>query len=229
MSNNVCFLPCRKGSQRIPNKNIKPFGDYKYGLIELKLKQLLETKELDGIFLSTDDTEILDYAKSLSDQRILLHERDLSLCLSATSTDDLIPHVVSLIPDSNILWTHVTSPFVTSKIYSTILSRYAEALRDGYDSLMTTTAIRSFLWHANKPLNYDRSLEKWPRTQTLDIVHEVNSAAFIAHSSIYKNGGDRIGANPLLFELDKITSHDVDWPEDFILAELMLKNGIGLI
>ena len=38
------FLPCRSGSQRVKNKNIKKFHKYKFGLVELKLKQLLKVE-----------------------------------------------------------------------------------------------------------------------------------------------------------------------------------------
>ena len=69
MSINV-FLPCRKGSQRVPKKNIKEFAGFKNGLIEIKLKQLLECKKIDTIYLSTNDEEILAYAESLNQNRI---------------------------------------------------------------------------------------------------------------------------------------------------------------
>ena len=32
------FLPCRAGSQRVPGKNTRPFGDLPGGLTELKLR-----------------------------------------------------------------------------------------------------------------------------------------------------------------------------------------------
>lgn len=221
-----CFLPCRKGSERVPKKNIKPFLHYNNGLIELKLDQLISCSSIDEIVLSTNDDEILEYAQSLSNSKVRLHERADRLSSGQTSTDDLVAHAVELIPDGHILWTHVTSPFLNTKIYEEIISQYFDILKNGYDSLMSTTLLHGFLWQDGKALNYDRSVEKWPRTQTLKTIHEVNSGAFLASSKIYQELDDRIGDKPYLYSLDKLTSHDIDWPEDFFIAEALAEKGL---
>ena len=222
----TCFLPCRKGSERVIRKNIKPFAGNEFGLIQVKLNQLLKTKNINEIILTTNDDDILSYAEGLNESRIKLHKRDEDLSASTTSTDTLVAHALDLITTGNIIWTHVTSPFINAKHYDEIIKKYYECLAEGYDSLMTTTELYAFLWQEEQPLNYDRSLEKWPRTQTLKPVHEVNSGAFIAPVSVYKNLNDRIGNKPLLYPLDKLVSHDIDWPEDFIIAECIAEKGL---
>lgn len=221
-----CFLPCRKGSERVPRKNIKPFANYPNGLVQVKLKQLLESKLIDEIVLSTNDQEILEYAASLKQARIRLHHREDALASSQTSTDQLVGHALSLIPEGDILWTHVTSPFVTAAYYDTIIQCYRDKCQNGFDSLMTTTALHGFLWQDGEPMNYNRSVEKWPRTQTLPPVHEINSGVFLASTDVYRQLNDRIGNSPYLYTLDKLVSHDIDWPEDFVLAECMVEKGL---
>lgn len=221
-----CFLPCRQGSQRVPRKNIKPFAGVEFGLIEVKLKQLLNAKYLDEVVLSTNDQEIIDYANGIDDDKLRIHRRDDSLASSVTSTDELVALALELIPKGRILWTHVTSPFINADRYDEIINAYFKALESGYDSLMTTTKLHSFLWQDGKPINYDRNVEKWPRTQTLKPIHEVNSGAFLASSDVYKSLDDRIGNAPYLYELDKLSAHDIDWPEDFVLAECMVREGL---
>lgn len=222
-----CFLPCRKGSERVPRKNIRPFAEFSGGLLEIKLKQLLESKVIEEVVLSTNDEEILDFAISLSNERLRVHRRDERLCMSETSTDDLVGHAVALIPEGHILWTHVTSPFLSADIYDLLVGRYLSAIEDGYDSLMTTTLTHGFFWDESGPVNYDRKHEKWPRTQTIQPLHEVNSAVFLSSADNYRNLGDRIGAHPLLYPLDKIAGFDVDWPEDFALGECIVKSGLA--
>ncbi len=222
MSINV-FLPCRKGSQRVPKKNIKEFAGFKNGLIEIKLKQLLECKKIDTIYLSTNDEEILAYAESLNQNRIVLHKRAEYLSSSETSTDNLVSHVLKLIPEGDILWTHVTSPFLNANAYDDIIKKYQEVKQQGFDSLMTTNLIHGFLWNKEGPINYDRTKEKWPRTQTIEPLHEINSAVFLADTEIYRNLKDRIGNNPFLYELDKIKGFDIDWEDDFKIAEAIVK------
>lgn len=227
MNNKVhCFLPCRAGSERVINKNIKPFANFRHGLVEIKIKQLLAAQRIDQIILSTDDLQIIDYAKGINSPKLMIHVRPAELASNSTSTDELVKHARSLISEGHILWTHVTSPFVNAEHYDNIINSYFAATKSGYDSLMTVTPFRSFLWNKKDPINYSREKEKWPRTQTITPLYEVNSAAFLASTNVYDVQQDRIGRNVHLYELDKLTSHDIDWPEDFLTAECMVKEGI---
>lgn len=220
------FLPCRAGSERVPKKNVKPFLNFEYGLIELKLNQLLSCSLINEIILSTDDGLILDYVSNINDSKLIVHKRDSKLCQSSTSTDDLISHALDLIPSSHILWTHVTSPFVDAQMYEKIIRQYKICLENDHDSLMGVLPLQTFLWNDFDSVNYNRSLEKWPRTQTLTSLYEVNSSIFLNSSSNYREFNDRIGKKPYLFKMDKITSHDIDTLEDFILAEAIAKSGL---
>lgn len=220
------FLPCRKGSERIPKKNIMPFANHPFGLISIKIHQLLKSSFIDEIVLTSNDEDILQYVTSINDSRIRIHHRVEELSSSSTSTDSLVQHAVDLIPSGDILWTHVTSPFVNSNVYDDVINKYNEVIKQGFDSLMTVNEIQSFLWDKKSPLNYDRAIEKWPRTQTLEPIYEVNSAVFLANSNIYRHFSDRIGQTPYLYTLDKIRSFDIDWPEDFSIAQAIVKDGI---
>ncbi|MFC0179613.1 acylneuraminate cytidylyltransferase family protein [Thorsellia kenyensis] len=225
----LAFLPCRKGSERIVNKNTKKFLEFEHGLLEIKINQLLSAKYIKNILISTNDELIIEYIKKINSTRILLDKRTNSLSSSKTSTDELIKYAGSLFNDGHILWTHVTSPFINASRYDEIICTYFKALTEGYDSLMTTTPIRSFLWDRNGPINYMRNIEKWPRTQTLKTIHEINSGVFLSNLSNYRNHSDRIGLKPYLYEIDKITGHDIDWEEDFYLAEMILKSKMATL
>ena len=211
------------------SKNILPFSNYEKGLLQIKLEQLLSTKNISEIILSTNDQLIIDYASNLKSCKIKIDIRPENLCSSSTSTDDLIKYAFNLIGENHVMWTHVTSPFVSSNVYDNVINTYFNMLKKDYDSLMTVSKLNSFLWFNNNPINYDRRNEKWPRTQTLNPIYEINSAVFINSYKTFKKSKDRIGFKPFLFELDKIISHDIDWPEDFILAEALLKSKIAKV
>lgn len=221
----TAFLPCRAGSQRVPHKNTRPFGGEPDGLLGIKLRQLLAVPEIDRVMLSTNDAEVLRIAAphiAGSGGRLVVDHRPDHLCSSETSTDQVIAHVPRVIEGGDVLWTHVTSPFFGVAEYSAAIAAYRAALAAGtHDSLMGVLEIRSFVWMAGRPVNYDRAVEKWPRTQTLPPVHEVNSSIFIAPREVYTGMQDRIGATPLAWAVDKDKSLDVDWEEDFHLASKM--------
>lgn len=223
------FLPCRKGSERVKNKNIKSISNYKYGLIEIKLNQLLKSKYVNNIYLSTNDDEIIKYANTLNSERIIIHKRKEDLSSSNTSTDHIVPHVLELIGEGEIMWTHVTSPFISTDLYNKIILSYFNNKKKGYDSLMTTNLIYGYLWDKEGAINYNRNIEKWPRTQTLSPVHEINSAVFLSNSSNYQNYNDRIGVNPFLYPVDKIEGFDIDWEDDFKIAECLIETNVANI
>lgn len=223
----TCFLPCRKGSERVPRKNIRPIANYRFGLLEIKLAQLLASKRIDHIILSTNDPDIIAYARTVDDPRLDIRTRSDELSSSSTSTDQLIEFAGTQVKDGDVLWTHVTSPFLAADHYDAMIERYVDAREQGYDSLMSVNELRGFLWDESGPINYDRTVEKWPRTQTLAPLYEINSAVFLAPVDTYRSCGDRIGERPYKYVLDKIQGFDIDWEDDFLMAEAMLSAGIG--
>lgn len=229
MSKITAFLPCRKGSERVLQKNTRPFAGQEGGLLGIKLRQLLATEGLDEVVVSSNDPAVLAYAQTLANPRVRTHCRDDALGASSTSTDALVAHALALIPEGHILWTHVTSPFFAASHYSQAIADYRAALAAGQDSLMAVTELRTFVWNAQGPVNYDRQVEKWPRTQTLPPLYEINSALFLHSADGYRRLDDRIGHTPRLFVTDKVAGFDIDWPEDFALAEAMVSSGIGQV
>jgi len=219
--NIIAFVPCRSGSERVPMKNTKDFGGISGGLLKIKLTQLLKVPLINTIVLSTNDEEVIKIATAL-DKRIVIDKRPENLATSATSTDELINYVPEIIHEGHVLWTHVTSPFLDEQVYQKAIQTYKKNLEEGiYDSLMTVNKIQTFLWNRKGSVNYDRNEEKWPRTQTLPELFEVNSGMFINTIENYRKFNDRIGKTPFLFETEGFNSFDIDWPDDFELGQLI--------
>lgn len=220
----TAFLPCRAGSQRVPQKNTKIFSGIQGGLLAIKLRQLLDVPLIDKIILSTNDPEVIAIGRNI-DKRIIIDRRPEDLATSETSTDALINYVPSIIKEGHVLWTHVTSPFFTPETYQLAIEKYLEEVSLGnHDSLMTVNKIQTFLWDESGSINYDRTKEKWPRTQTLKELFEINSGLFLNSVENYLKFKDRIGNTPFLYKTEGYTSFDIDWPEDFKLAELIYTN-----
>lgn len=217
------FLPMRAGSERIPKKNTKSFAGIDGGLCSIKLKQLLKSKLIKNIIVSTNDPEVVDISNAFNSKRIKVILRPEELASSYTSTDDLIKYVPEIMPEGNIMWTHVTSPFIGPDIYDQIIKTYFENIGH-YDSIMTVTKLQKFIWNTSKPINYYRSVEKWPKTQTIEPLWEINSGAFITSKKTYKECMDRIGLKPYLFQLSEEISFDIDWLPDFRMAEVLYQS-----
>ena len=53
----TAVIPIRTGSQRVRDKNLRPFGDT--NLMELKIKTLLQVPELTSIVVNTNSEEAI--------------------------------------------------------------------------------------------------------------------------------------------------------------------------
>lgn len=218
------FLPTRKGSERVKSKNTRPFAGIEGGLVENKIKQLLATKHIDEILFSSNDEMCIAIAeKYASDSRLRIIPRPNELCLSTTNLQDLICYVPTITNADHILWGHVTTPLVEAKVYDTAIEQYLSKITKGYDSLVSVKELKNFLLNQESKLVNNTTDIPWPRTQDLEPLYEINHAIFLAKRSVYTEQKNRIGQKPLLYIMDEIHSKDIDWEEDFKIAEIMYK------
>lgn len=223
------FLPTRKGSERVKNKNTKPFAGIEGGLMENKIKQLVETKLLDEIILSTNDETCMAIAEKYAakDSRVRIIPRPEELCLSSTNLQDLICYVPTVTDAEHILWGHVTTPLCGADQYDAGIKLYFEKLNEGYDSLVGVTELKNFLLNKEGKLINNTTDIPWPRTQDLEALYPINHTMFLAKREVYIEQKNRIGVKPLLYIMDELHSFDIDWPDDFVIAEIMYKNLYG--
>lgn len=222
------FLPTRKGSERVKNKNTRPFAGIDGGLVENKLQQLLATKFIDEIIFSSNDETCMEVASKYSnDSRLRIILRPEELCLSSTNLQDLICYVPTITNADHILWGHVTTPLAGAEQYDAGIKLYLEKLHEGYDSLVGVTELRNFLLNKEGKLINNTTPIPWPRTQDLEPLYEINHTMFLAKREVYVEQKNRIGEKPLLYIMDELHSFDIDWPDDFIIAEMMYKNLYG--
>lgn len=222
------FLPTRKGSERVKNKNTRPFAGIEGGILKIKLEQLLSIDRVRRIYVSTNDEDTMRITRAFGNSRISLVERPENLCLSSTVIEEFIDYIPTVVDADHIFWVHATAPFADREVLEGALDYYEQdVLRaNNHDSLLSVTKIQQFLWSPKerKCVNYDRNVVKWPRTQDLEPLYEINHAFYINSRENYLRYHDRIGENPALYELDKIHSFDIDWDEDFLLAEMIYNN-----
>lgn len=222
------FLPTRKGSERVINKNTRPFAGIEGGLVENKIKQILAAKRIDEIIFSSNDEKCLEVAqKYTSDSRMKIIERPEELCLSSTNLQDLICYVPTITDAEHILWGHVTTPLAGAEEYDKAIEMYLSKLNDGYDSLVGVTELKNFLLNKEGQVINNTTDIPWPRTQDLDVLYEINHTIFLAKRDVYIEQKNRLGKKVLLHVMDEICSKDIDWEDDFRIAEIMFENLYG--
>ena len=217
------FLPTRKGSLRVKNKNTRQFASYAGGLLENKLTQLANAQLIDEVILSTNDEECVLIATKFLETfpKLKIVPRPDELCLDTTNLKDLIAYVPTITNADHILWGHVTTPLFGAEDYDTAISAYLEQLANGYDSLISVTEFKNFLLNKKGKVVNNTTDLPWPRTQDLETLYEINHAVFLTSREVYTKQLNRVGNNPFLHVTDKMKSVDVDWEEDFKIAEII--------
>ena len=84
---NLAIIPARAGSKGIKKKNLRKINDL--SLIEITVREVLESKIFDKVILSSDSQEILEHGKSLD---IDVLKRPKSLALDNSPSEKAITH-----------------------------------------------------------------------------------------------------------------------------------------
>ena len=212
----VAFIPIKLNSERVPNKNLKCFSDGT-PLAHLVFNTLSNVQEIDKIYCYCSDEKIKDFLIG----RVEFLQRDKSLDTSETKVGDLIEAFLKDVSADIIVMSHVTSPFLKTET----VKKCVNAVKSGkYDSAFTAAKVQEFLWQNGEPLNYNPAAV--PRTQDLPIIYEETSGCFVFTSKMFFELNRRIGLNPYICEIGKIEATDIDYPEDFSLANAVYMNNL---
>ena len=224
------FLPTRKGSLRVKNKNTRSFASFEGGLLENKLLQLIQSKLIDEIILSTNDEDCITIAQKVmpSSDKLIVIKRPEHLCLDTTNLADLIEYAPTITDSNHILWGHVTTPLFSTTDYDEAIKIYLNKITKGYDSLISVVELKNFLLNAKGIVVNNTTDLPWPRTQDLETLYEINHAVFLTSRDNYIHNKNRMGDKPYLYITNKIKSVDVDWEEDFKIAEIMYEKYYGI-
>ena len=225
------FLPLRKGSKRVKDKNIKSLPGLKKGLTELKVIQLRKLKNIFSkiykknnieFIVSTNCERVKSYVSKF--KWIKIYNRDANLA-SDDSLDKLIKHVPSICSGKYILWTHVTSPFFNEYDYINFIKFFFKKKNKSSKSAFSAEKVQKFIFNKKKGwVSHNYNKKKWPRTQDLPEFYTVNSAAFIAPREIYIKNNDRICRNPIPIISRSDSGFDIDDSNDFNILKRKLKN-----
>lgn len=213
----VAFVPMKAHSERVPNKNIRLFAGQP--LYQHILDTLENTYAVDEIIVDTDSDEIASGAASqFSKVRIIRRPPELEGDL--VSMNKIIAHDMQHSDGDIYMQTHSTNPLLRSATIARALQSFIEA--EDHDSLFTVNRLQTRLYTADgKPINHDPT--DLLRTQDLTPVYEENSCIYIFTKESFERAGQkRIGRRPMMFELERVESIDIDDQYTFNLAEMLV-------
>ena len=209
------MVPVRAGSTRVPNKNIRPFGDT--NLLKLKLRVLKNVVGIAQIVVSTDCQISAEIANT---EGAKVQWRNEYYAGSDITNDLHWLHIAETTPGDVVFFAHVTNPLLRVTSMQAALNIFLSL--DNHDSLNSVSAVKHFLWQDGQPINYDVNVT--PKSQDLPDIVALNFAINIIERGKMIERRNLVGSRPKFFELDKVEALDVDDFTDFKIAELMYQD-----
>lgn len=209
MMKTVAFVPIKLNNMRLPGKNIKRFDDG-MPLITYFLKTLISVHGFNDIYVFCSDEEIKEYLI----EGVQFCKRPEYLDLQSATPQDIISEFMKLVDADVYAVCHCTSPFVTRDHISQCVDK---VIYEGYDSAFLGEKIQRLLWDSEcNAVNF--APDNIPRTQDLEPLYAEVSAAYVFKKDTFTDLRRRIGINPFIVEISGIESVDIDYPEDFEIA-----------
>lgn len=207
-------------SERIKNKNLKLFnGKPLYHTI---VNTLLASKHIEFIVINSDSALIEQDAKKNFGDNIVFIKRPRYIQGDFVSMNKIIAHDLSVLEGEHFLQTHSTNPLLKAETIDKAIDKYYSKLNN-CDSLFSITKLQTRLYDKSlHPVNHNPA--ELIRTQDLEPLYEENSNLYIFSKSSFINAKNkRIGIKPTYFEIKKLEAIDIDYEEDFIIAEAIMK------
>ena len=210
----VAYIPIKLNNERTPGKNIKKMFNGK-SIVQILQETLVRLNNLDEIYVFCSDERIKEY---LIDGVKFL-KRPEFLDTKQATPNDIIDEFMKLVDADVYMVSHATSPFVSVEHFEECIN----AVKSGeFDSSFTAQKLQKLLWKSNgTPLNFDP--ENVPRTQDLEPYYDEVSAAYVFTNEMYMKHKRRIGLKPHITVVSELESIDIDYPEDFEIANAVYK------
>lgn len=220
---NICIIPARGGSQRIPRKNVKPFLGRP--MMAWPIEAARDSGVFDRIIVSTDDDEIAEVARDAGAE--VPFKRPEKLSDNHTGTAAVIAHAISWLTEAGdapeaVCCIYPTAVFVEARHLSE-----AKALLDGVDFVVPVLSyphpVQRSLEIRDGALVMTDPANASVRTQDLEPRYHDAGQFYWGRTDAWLSGRPVFGPTTAPYVLSRDGFEDIDTPEDWSRAELMFR------
>jgi len=208
----TAVIPVRQGSQRVQNKNFRPFAGK--SLLEHKI-EVIKQLPVDDIIINTDSENAIEIAKQ---HGINYFRREPYYASSECTNSEYHEYLAKVTESENILIAQVTAPLIKVE---TFLEGIDLFFNNNCNSLMSVKEVKEFLWFKDKPVNY--SLDYAPNSQDLPDYFSPTFGLSIVNREAMIKSRNLICDNPYFYKVSQIEAVDIDTELDFEFAEFLFK------
>ena len=221
-------IPARGGSKGLPGKNLRVLG--KLSLIGHAVASSRESSRLTRFIVSTDSPELADEARRHGAE--VPFQRPAELASDQAGMVPVLQHAVRWLESTGarpdlVVTLQPTSPFRTGDDIDRTVARVIDT---GADSAQTLTEAGYHPFFM-KTLDGDRTValfadgHKYVRRQDAPAVYQPSGAVYVTRRDVLMNEGRVLGVDnrAIVQGFEAAVNIDTEW--DFLLAELILRQG----
>lgn len=228
LKENVCIIPARGGSKRIPFKNIKQFCGKP--IIYYSINKAIKSKLFDQVIVSTENKKIAKIAKNYGAN---VHYRSAKLANDITDTSTVIRSVIKDLDKKNLFYKKICCIYPTSIFFTN------RELYKGFDLLSNKknyifTAVkydhpiyRSFFKKKGSLYTVFANNQK-KRTQDLNDTFYDAAQFYIGWRNSWLKKKKIFSGKTDFIEIPRLRSQDIDNLNDWKNAEILWKLNNGL-
>jgi CMP-N-acetylneuraminic acid synthetase len=214
----VALVPMRHHSQRVPGKNYRPLAGKP--LFHHIIETLLSVSEIEQVIVDTDSQPVIDGVREHFPGVVVI-ERPETLRADDVPMNDILLHDTAQVGADFYLQTHSTNPLLRSETVSRAIETFLAAYPEK-DSLFSVTRWQTRLYDQHGvAINHDPTVLL--QTQDLPPVYEENSCLYLFTRQNLLERHHRIGAHPILFEIDPAEAWDIDEELDFAITDFLMR------
>lgn len=211
-------IVARKGSVRVPNKNMLPLGQET--LISRKIRQLKACKNIDRVIFGSDSEEMLEHAKKAGAE--VVRRPDFYCDERVASANDMIANMMNLIKTDIVVWSHCTNPLLSPQTYDNAINDFFKYYPQ-FDSLLSVVEFKEHLWGTDKkPLNYNPYQSRHTPAKELPPYYMQDGGIFIQPYEQMSKNHYFFGKKPYLFTIPEDEFLDINNMRDYLLAQLLI-------
>lgn len=211
----VAFVPIKLNNERFPGKNIQCFSDGK-PLLTYFLEKIIQIKHIHEFYVFCSDEKIQHYLVP----KVKFLKRPTYLDTKEATPQNIITEFIKRVNADIYCVCHCTNPFVSIAHFNETIE---SLLQGDFDSSFTAHKIQRLLWKGDgSALNFDP--QNIPRTQDLPVLYDEIPAMYAFKKEMFITLKRRIGLKPHITEVSTIESIDIDYKEDFMIADAIYTN-----
>lgn len=220
---NLCIIPARGGSKRIPRKNIKDFLGKP--IISYSIEASIKSGLFEEVMVSTDDAEIADIAQMFGASVPFM--RSSNNANDFATTVDVIREVIENYENQQKYFTNACCIYPTAPLIDVkkLIQGYEKLTIEKRDSIFPVVSFPYPVWRGFRVLKDGRINMVWPeflnsRSQDLDEVYHDAGQWYWFNVGSLKSKLKIFSENSASIILSALEVQDIDNLSDWKIAEI---------